>query len=410
MQKNEKNKKWYLLLALITDVGLLLIFKYSNFATTSLNETLHLSLPQFSMLLPLGISFYTLQTVGYLLDVYKGTYKAETHLGYFALFVSFFPVLTAGPIERGDHLIPQLRKTYVFNYADVSEGAKLLLLGLFKKMVLADNFGLIVDRMYTDLTVYRGISLVLLIILYTWQIYMDFSGYTDMARGVAKMLGITLFENFNLPYLSTSIQDFWRRWHISLSSWLRDYIYFPLGGNRKGLFRTVINTLIVFTISGLWHGAAWTFVFWGLLHGIAISAERILKQIVKLPFQIPRFIQIFYAYLLLSIFWVFFRSPTLTDSIYILRNSIVGLKNFVSPSYISASLNQVFHFDIAEIIITLGLLLLALILELIQRKQSLIQLIGKQPVIMRYVIYTLLVFLIIQLRNAQIKEFIYVQF
>ena len=412
IESTKNNKKFYLFLALIFSLGSLFIFQYLDFFSITVNQVFGFSLPQFKILLPLGISFYTLTVIGYMIDVYKGKIKPEKHLGHFALFVSFFPKITAGPIERGANLLPQLKKKFVFDYALVSEGARLFMLGLFKKMVIADNLGIIVDRGFGSLSDYKGLSLILIIFFYSWQIYMDFSGYTDMARGIGKMLGINLMENFNLPYLSSSIQDFWRRWHISFSSWLRDYIYFPLGGNRKGLIRTVINTLIVFTISGLWHGAGWTFIIWGVLHGLGLSFERVLKALYanRLTIKIPNILKIAYAYCLISIFWVFFRSPTINDAIYILRNAPVGLKHFLSPNYLWASLMQLFVFDRIEMIITFGVVLIAILLEIMQRKTSILKIVSKQPMIVRFTIYILVIFMIIQLRNANIPAFIYTQF
>ena len=410
IKRSTRHKTYYLLLALFFNLGSLFIFKYFNFFSLTIDQVWGLTLPQFKILLPIGISFYTLQVVGYLLDVYKGKIQPERHLGLFALFTCFFPQLSAGPIERASALLPQLKKQHIFNYVQIADGAKLFVYGLFKKMVIADNLGIIVDRGFGSLPEYKGISLILIVFFYTWQIYMDFSGYTDMARGVAKMVGINLMENFNLPYLACSIQDFWRRWHISFSSWLRDYVYFPLGGSRGGLIRTIRNTLIVFTLSGLWHGASWNFVLWGVLHGAGISVERILKQIVGDRLRIPNFAKIIYAYCVISIFWIFFRAPTIPDALYILRNSLAGLKNFVSPNYLWASLNQLFFFDTAEMIITFGLVLIAILLEIFQRKNSLLVIINKQPTLIRFVIYSLIIFMIIQLRNSQIKEFIYIQF
>lgn len=410
MQKRKDHRTFFLFSALIINLGLLFLFKYFNFFSLTLDQIGIFHLPQFKILLPIGISFYTLQVIGYLLDVYRGKVKPEKHLGYFALFTCFFPQLLAGPIERSTTLLPQLKKLQKFNYGNVADGVKLFGIGLFKKLVIADNLGVIVDRGFESLPEYKGISLILLIFFYTWQIYMDFSGYTDMARGVAKMIGINLLDNFNLPYLASSIQDFWRRWHISFSSWLRDYIYFPLGGNRKGLIRTIINTLIVFVISGLWHGAAWNFVVWGILHGMAISVERVLKQFVGEKIVLPKLIRIFYAYILISVFWVFFRSLSLNDALYILRNSIVGIKNFTSVDYIWSSTSQLFLFNTIEIIITFGVILIAISLELLQRKSTIVQIINRQPALIRYLIYALIICAILQLRNAQIQEFIYTQF
>lgn len=410
MRRYTAYKTHLLLLALLFNLGSLFIFKYFNFFSLSINQFFDFTLPQFKILLPIGISFYTLQIIGYLLDVYKGKIQPEKHLGFFALFACFFPQLSAGPIERASSLIPQLKKERVFEYGQIAEGAKLFAFGLFKKMVIADNLGIIVDRGFSTLPDHKGISLIFIIFFYSWQIYMDFSGYTDMARGVAKMVGINLMENFNLPYLASSIQDFWRRWHISFSSWLRDYIYFPLGGSRGGLIKTIVNTLIVFTLSGLWHGASWNFVVWGLLHGIGISAERILKKITNGHISIPHFIKIMYAYSMITIFWIFFRAPTFHDALYILRNAFVGAKNFISPGYIWASLIHLFVFNTVEIIITFGLVLIAVSLEVIQRRATIFQLLNKLPPIARLVIYVIMIFMIIQLRNSQIKEFIYIQF
>jgi alginate O-acetyltransferase complex protein AlgI len=410
IQKTTKHKIYYLYFALFVNLGFLFIFQYLNFFTYNLNNFINIPLPQFKLLLPIGISFFTLTLISYMLDVYKGKIKAENNLLHFSLFVSFFPKIIAGPIERADNFLPQLKQEFEFRYTDISDGAKLFLLGLFKKMVIADNLAIVVDRVFNSLPEYKGLSLIIVIILFSWQIYMDFSGYTDMARGVAKMLGINLLENFNLPYLSTSIQNFWKKWHISFSSWLKDYLYIPLGGSRKGLIRTIINTLIVFLISGLWHGASWTFIVWGLLHGIAISCERIFKLTPLYKFTFPNTIKILYAYTLVSIFWIFFRSPNLFDAIYILENSLKGIRFITSPAYIYASLMQLFNYNRPEMIITFSILFIAIFFEIIQSRYNLITLISKQNIFIRYSIYILAVFLILQLRSAEIPEFIYQRF
>lgn len=410
MHKKPRHKRLYLFISLLITLGILFVFKYFNFFALTIDQFGGFKIPQFELLLPIGISFYTLQVVGYLIDVYRDKVKPEKHLGIYALFVCFFPQLSAGPIERSTTLLPQLKNLPDFNYSQVAEGAKLFLFGLFKKIVIADNLAIIVDRAFNNLPDYKGLSLIIVIVLYTWQIYMDFSGYTDMARGVAKMVGINLLENFNLPYLSKSVQDFWRRWHISFSTWLRDYVYFPLGGSRHGLLRTIINTILVFIVSGLWHGAAWTFVIWGVLHGIAIAFERIVKKLFGNRISVPSAIQILYAYILISIFWVFFRAPTVQDALYVIRNALVGVKNFFSPEYILASLNQLFVYNIPEMIITFSLLFIAIMLEVIQSKIAFFRFMSLQPVYVRYTIYAVMLFMVFQLRNAEIKEFIYVKF
>lgn len=410
LHERQKYKKLWFVGIVTLNLLALLIFKYFNFFALTLNDLTDWHLPQFKWLVPLGISFYTLQVIGYLSDVYHAKIPPEKHLGIFALFVSFFPQISAGPIARGKHLLPQLRQKHAFDYANTVSGVQLFTFGMFKKLVIADNLGTVVDHVFATLPEYKGLSLILAITFYTWQIYMDFSGYTDMARGVARMLGFDLIENFHLPYIATSVRDFWRRWHISFSSWLKDYVYIPLGGNRRGMAQTIINTLIVFTVSGLWHGAAWTFVVWGALHGIWISGERFLQKMIAPRLQLPRILQIGITYTALSIFWVFFRAEKMNDAFYILRSALVGVKNFVSPSYIIATFNQLFLYNGVEMTIVLSVLTIAILSEILRTKYSLTQLLARQHVIVRFVVYTLVVFAIMQLRNSQIKQFIYTRF
>ena len=416
IDRSKRHKKSYLFLALIFNLGALLTFKYLQFFTLTLNDVFKVfnwqfQLPQFKLLLPIGISFYTLQVIGYLLDVYWGKIKPEKHFGFFALFLCFFPQLAAGPIERAKHLFPQLKKQHIFDSNEVVSGAKLFTCGLFKKLIIADNLGMIVDRVFTTLPEYKGLSMTLAVFFYTWQIYADFSGYTDMARGTARMAGVDLLENFHFPYLATSVQDFWRRWHISLSSWFKDYVYIPLGGNRYGLPKMILSTLIVFTLSGLWHGAAWHFVVWGILHGIWISGERLIKKVFgKKSLLIPYVLKVAYTYCVISVFWVFFRANTITDALYVLQNASIGIKNFIFPSYVWASLNQLFIFNIPEMLIVFGALGIAVLLEVFRGNTSLSQVFSRQPVFIRFIFYSVVIFLIIELRSSQMKEFIYTRF
>jgi alginate O-acetyltransferase complex protein AlgI len=410
IHRNQNKKKFYLVLALAVNLGILVIFKYFNFFSVTLQQLTGLDLPQFKLLLPIGISFYTLQVIGYLIDVYRGKSEPETHIGIFALFVCFFPQLSAGPIERSATLLPQLKTVRTFDYLEISGGLKLFVFGLFKKMVIADNIAVVVDRVYGALPEFKGLSLLLVIFLYSIQIYMDFSGYTDMARGVARMLGIKLLENFNFPYFSTSLQNFWRRWHISLSSWFRDYLYIPLGGNRNGMVRLILITLVVFVVSGLWHGAGITFMIWGLLHGMGISIERIAKKLFAGKVELPQIVKMLYTFVLVSFFWIFFRAANFQDALYIVQNMFVGARSFLSVDYAIASVNQIFVFNNAEIIITGCIVVLAIVLEIIQKRITVFTLVDRQPAFIRYVVYSILVFMIFQLRNAHIKEFIYVTF
>lgn len=411
MMRQSKNKSFIMGCALLINVSILFLFKYYQFFSISLHTVSGISLPQFKLLLPIGISFYTLQTIGYLLDVYKNKIKPERHLGYFSLFVCFFPLLSAGPIERAGRLLPQLKKPHQFSFQQAASGVQLFSYGLFKKSVLADNLAIVVDRVFGALPEYKGLSLLLAVIFYSWQIYMDFSGYTDMARGIARMIGIDLIENFHLPYLASSIRDFWRRWHISLSSWFRDYIYIPLGGNKKGIARMILSTLVVFGLSGLWHGAATNFIIWGLLHGALISIERIIGRLtIYKSTRVPKAMKILFTYFVVSMLWLFFRLPTIPETLYVLRNMWVGARHFISPFYWMDTLLHLFEFNELEIIIGLTLLSLAVIIELTRYKVSLSSLLARQPAIIRFAFYTLIMFAIIQFRQSMVKDFIYVRF
>lgn len=415
IEKFPFKKNGIFFLSLLIILGQLFLFKYFNlfsFTTSSLLvlAKIPFELPQFKLLLPLGISFFTFQTLGYLIDVYRGHAKAERNFGILALFVSFFPTISSGPIERSWHLISQFQKKQVFTYSQTVSGLKLFTWGLFKKLVVADNLGIIVSRVFDNLPDYKGLSLLLAMFFFSIQIFADFSGYTDMARGVARMLGFSLFENFKTPYLSTSIRDFWRRWHISLSSWLKDYVYIPLGGSRKGEIRTYINTIIVFVLCGFWHGASWTFAIWGFAHGLMISVERILGKLFSKKITLPNGIGIFYSFFVITALWVLFRAKNIADALYIYRYSFTGLKYFISPQYWWATLSQLFKTNVVEMLIALFCVIVIVITELMSSQGSLSQFVGQHKKIIRFIIYSALLLSIILLRNSEAFEFIYVQF
>lgn len=274
---DRKGRRPWLILSLIVNLGILFAFKYANFFGESFQAVLDFAdlardVPTLSVLLPVGISFYTFQTLSYTIDVYRGERPPEHHLGYFALYVSFFPQLVAGPIERSTHLLPQLRTTHRLSYDNVTWGLTKMSYGFFKKMVVADRLGLYVDAVYGNPAGATSVSVVLATFFFAFQIYCDFSGYTDIAVGAARTMGVDLMENFRRPYLSRSIREFWSRWHVSLSTWFRDYLYIPLGGNRVVRWRWYTNIFVVFVVSGLWHGAAWTFIIWGAFHGAYLVA------------------------------------------------------------------------------------------------------------------------------------------
>ncbi len=309
-----KARRGLLLVSLTVNLGILGFFKYFGFfveSAATLLDTIGLAPnpPLLSIVLPVGISFYTFQTMSYSIDVYRGITTAERDLVVFALFVAFFPQLVAGPIERAQRLLPQLRDRDRRPSGQlVEEGLYLILMGLFKKVVIADTMAPIVEAAYRDLPTQSGWALLVAAYAFSLQIYGDFSGYTDIARGSAALLGIRLMVNFRQPYLATSITDFWRRWHISLSAWLKDYLYIPLGGNRRGTTTTYRNLIITMLLGGLWHGAAWTFVVWGGLHGTALAVHRRTRS-SRQSTGSRRVMAQLMTFHLVTFLWVFFRAP-----------------------------------------------------------------------------------------------------
>lgn len=322
------NKRKHTIASCFAFIGLLplLIFKYYNFLNESLTaglETcgLHFMLPGLNWAIPVGISFFTFQAVGYLLDVYHGRIKSEESFLDYALFVSFFPQVTSGPISTAKDLMPQFKTAHSFRYEQGVEGLKLLLWGIFLKCVVADRLGLYVDTVYANYIHFSGINCFLASVLYTIQIYGDFAGYSLMAIGIAKALGFNLINNFNRPYFATSITEFWKRWHISLTRWLTTHVYINLGGNRCSKIRQYLNIMITFLVSGLWHGANWTFVVWGAIHGVLQVVEKALGIAPKGKYyekvetlKILKPVRIVVTFLLVSFAWIFFRMPTFADA------------------------------------------------------------------------------------------------
>lgn len=313
----------------ITSVALILlllfVFKYLDFAYQNVVSLLSLfgvtvSTKSLSLILPIGISFFSFQTLSYVIDVYKGKFLAEKNFFYYALFVSFFPQLVAGPIERPEDLLPQLLEDRKFDKEYLFNGFQFLTLGFVKKVVIADFLAIFVDSIYSNLNDSSGVMILLASMLFYFQIYSDFSGYSDIAKGSAALIGVKLTENFDQPYRSLSLTEFWRRWHITLSSWLRDYIYIPLGGSRKGKIKKYRNLMIVFLASGLWHGANWTYVIWGLLNGLILVLEDVLSKPLTtlstrlgLPEGFKKVGKVIYAFLLVSVLWIFFRSQSVEE-------------------------------------------------------------------------------------------------
>ncbi len=346
------NKKLYLGISIFANLGILFVFKYYNFFMESFislfgiyNES---SLLFINLLLPIGISFYTFQTLSYSIDVYFNRMKPVNNIVNFFLYVSFFPQLVAGPIERANYLINQIKKEKIINTKIMDMGVSLILVGLFKKIVIADNLAYYVDDIFANYQNYDGGVLILGLVYFSFQIYCDFSGYSDIAIGTARLFGIELNLNFKFPYHSKNISEFWKRWHISLSTWFRDYVYIPLGGSKNSRLNTYRNLLIVFTLSGLWHGANLTFIFWGLYHVILYYIWIIIKLRFKSTSKIFDLLSIIYTYITVTIGWVFFRSETINDAFNYLKLSILKL-NF--PGELRSALVYVIMIIILDIIL-----------------------------------------------------------
>jgi len=318
------SRKIWLVVSIINNLSLLAFFKYAGFLSESLNKLLarmgaSFALPEaatlmpagFEYMLPVGISFFMFQSMSYTIDFYRGDVHRERSFIRFATFVSFFPQLVAGPIERASHLLPQFHTRPTVRMRDVTEGASLFLVGLFKKLALSNYLSVYVERVYDDPTGHNAPALLLATFAFAWQIYFDFSGYTDMARGVARLFGFRLMLNFNHPYLAAGLGEFWSRWHISLSTWFRDYVYIPLGGNRKGSLFTYRNLILTFVISGLWHGAAWTFIIWGALHGVGSMITRSLERSAWYRTRVPKIFKQIAVFIFVGFAWIFFRADSL---------------------------------------------------------------------------------------------------
>lgn len=327
--KTKNEKKLYLICTLCASLGVLFFFKYFNFTVESISKVMSIfaitpNPVTVKLLLPVGISFYTFQTLAYVIDVYRGDIEPENHLGIYATFISFFPQLVAGPIERASNLLPQIKSQKEFNYDLAMYGARQILWGLFKKIAVADVLAVFVDNAYNNPAACSGGDAIIAILFFSMQIYCDFSAYTDIAIGSAKLLGINLMTNFKSPYFSLSVREFWSRWHISLSTWFKDYLYIPLGGNKCSKLKNYRNLFVTFLASGLWHGANWTFVVWGGMHGLIQIVERgfnfdKLKQ--KRIFKLLLWIVVF---AFCNFAWIFFRANSFNDAWTIIQRTYAG--------------------------------------------------------------------------------------
>lgn len=322
--EDRRKKKICLVSSLVLNLAILFLFKYYNFLSSNISMGLDacglkIDIPEFGFILPVGISFYTFQALGYSIDVYRGTTKVERDFATYALFVSFFPQLVAGPIERSNNLLPQFKQQHRFDYEAVLSGVKLMVWGYFMKLALADRCGIYVDAIFNNVDKHNGGSYLVASLLFPFQIYGDFAGYSLIAIGVARVMGFRLMENFRRPYFATSVGEFWHRWHISLSTWFKDYVYIPLGGNRVGRLRNYFNLLVTFVISGIWHGANWTFFLWGTLHGILLCIEKALG-IGKQKFTgINKFFHWAVTFVLVCLAWILFRANSLSDAMMVIK-------------------------------------------------------------------------------------------
>ncbi|MEO8768988.1 MAG: MBOAT family O-acyltransferase [Ferruginibacter sp.] len=349
-----KRRKLFLVCSLVANIGVLAVFKYYNFINTNLSFLMHgfgmkNQIPYLSILLPIGLSFHTFQAMSYTIEVYRGHQKAERHFGIYSLYVMFYPQLVAGPIERPQNLLHQFREKYDFDYQRISEGLKLMLFGFFKKLVIADRLAIYVNSVYNHADQHTGNTLILATIFFAFQIYCDFSAYSDIAIGAARVMGFKLMTNFNRPYFARDISEFWKRWHISLSTWFKDYLYISLGGNKVSVPRWYFNLFIVFLLSGLWHGANWTYIIWGALNGFYLVFAIVSKKwrnkfnkligIEKLP-VLNHIFQVLITFVLSCLAWVFFRANNVSDAFFIIRKmaTFKGAVFFENPSILIYSI------------------------------------------------------------------------
>lgn len=326
---NKALQKRFLYGSIFSSLSVLFFFKYYNFFSEAINTTVLQSstqIPLMNWLLPVGISFYTFETLSYTIDVYHNKLKAERNFGIYALFIAFFPKLVAGPIERSENLLPQFRRIQQLKRTNIIQGTKYIILGFFMKLVVADRLSLYVDSVYNNVNSHHGLTMWLATFCFSFQILCDFAGYSTIAKGIAKWFDFDLMLNFNRPYMALSFSEFWKRWHISLSSWFRDYVYIPLGGNKVGVSRRYSNLLITFLVSGLWHGANWTFLVWGGLHGLYLIIENLVSNqrmnSLLADYLSLRIVKRVFIFVAVSIAWVFFRANTVSDAIVILTKAI----------------------------------------------------------------------------------------
>ena len=416
-----KRRKLFLIFSLIANIGVLAVFKYYNFLNHNFSFLmkgfgLNNPLPYLSILLPIGLSFHTFQAMSYTIEVYRGKQKAERHFGIYSLYVMFYPQLVAGPIERPQNLLHQFREKYDFDYDRITSGLRLMAWGLFKKVVIADRLAKLSDWPFKDPHHFNSLSLILATVFFSFQIFCDFSGYSDMAIGAARVMGFKLMTNFDKPYHSKSIHEFWKRWHISLSTWFKDYLYISLGGNRVTIPRWYLNLFIVFLVSGLWHGANWTFIIWGAIHGFylvfALVTQKYRDYINKLLLidKLP-FISVITTFILAAFAWIFFRANNLSTAIYISTHIFTGIPELISKVLHHQSIyQQIEPTGKGDLLLPFLLIIFLESVHYLQSKVSISKLFLSKPAYIRWTIYYCLVLAIIFMGVFEDRQFIYFQF
>lgn len=389
-------------LSIIISLSILGYFKYANFFLWNWNQMVQGNFQPLDIILPVGISFYTFQSISYVVDVYKKRIRPTGSWMEYIFFLSFFPALVAGPIVRADYFLPQLKKNEEPTRNDIYGGLWLIIIGIVKKAVIADYIAQYNDLIFNDPSMYTGVQTLMGVLGYTMQIYCDFSGYSDMAIGLALLMGFKLGINFNSPYQSCNLTDFWRRWHISLSSWLRDYVYIPLGGNRKGVFRTYLNNFLTMLIGGLWHGAAWKFIFWGAMHGIGLAIHKASRPVLD---RIPdnwatKFIFWLMTFIYVSLLWVFFRAASFEDSVLIIRNIFVDFYWNQIPQFMTIRPEWC--------VMMLALIIFHFVPQRVADRCQQIFVIS--PWIVKLAVFLIVVQLVIEYMSEEVAPFIYFQF
>jgi D-alanyl-lipoteichoic acid acyltransferase DltB (MBOAT superfamily) len=417
-------RKWYLVLSLVANIGVLAVFKYYNFFIGNVNDVFSIAgtavrLPLLSIVLPIGLSFHTFQAMSYTIEVYRGNQKAERHFGIYSLYVMFYPQLVAGPIERPQNVLHQFHEQHTFNYQNAVSGLRQMLWGLFKKIVIADRLAMVADPYFNHPAGHSGTALAIAAIFFSFQIFCDFSGYSDIALGSARVMGFHLMTNFNRPYHARTISEFWKRWHISLSTWFRDYLYISLGGNRVSMPRMYFNLFFVFLVSGFWHGANWTFILWGALHGFylvfALLTQKIRKRTcdslgITAHKTLDRVLDNTFTFALAAIAWVFFRAKNVHDALYIVK------KIFAVPGEMVSVLRtrHIAHLGLPGIknilLPCFGLIVFLEMAHIIQEKYHIEKRFGHLPLLTRWAVYYAGVLAIIYLGVFEERQFIYFQF